>query len=308
MTKPPLIALVVEDDANVVEFIRRTMIVLGHDCICATNVQDAREALRRGGLDYILLDLKIPALPDGLFPSIDCGMTFLAEIGNERGNGHMPVFVMTSYTDQGFGMAVKLANMGASRCIPKPLDDKPLSQIIQEVLADHNGHAASGDKSAQPTAQRRPPKACNTAALQVPAAECYAEIDVRSADKGFLCVLLNKNAGGRPTAACEPIPLEGQLLAILVAGTDAAIRRLREAEEDLSTDRLPEELKAVIEWTQDSLRPHVNGDAAAGRQAINRLRRMVKFQDGAGLVAKQDADGMWRTTVRFRIRATPTMP
>lgn len=147
MTRTPLKALVVEDEPNVVDFIRRTMVVLGHDCICATNVQDAREALRSGGFDYILLDLKIPALPDGLFPSIDGGMAVLAEIGDQPGNGHVPIFAMTSHTDQGFDMAVKLTNMGVSRCIPKPLDDKPLSQIIREVLGSHKKRPALSGKA-----------------------------------------------------------------------------------------------------------------------------------------------------------------
>ena len=303
MSMPPR-ALVVEDDGNVVEFIRRTMVVLGHDCICATNVQDARKAMQQGTFDYALLDLKIPAMPDGLFPSIDCGMTFLAEIGRRRGDGRMRVIVMTSHTDQGFGMAVKLAHMGASRCVPKPLDDKPLSQIIQEVIADGNGHAApAGQTGAAPRGGRRS-KPRRTTEVAVPPTECYGEIDVRSSDEGFLRLLFIRNAGGRPPAVCQPIPVEGQLLAILVAARDTAVRKLREAEDSLPAGGVPEDCRAILEWTQDSLQEHVKGSPAAGRQVINRLRRLVEFRPGGGLVTRQDASGTWRSAIPFRLRAS----
>jgi len=64
--------------------------------------------------------------------------------------------VMTSHTDQGFDMAVKLAQMGATRCIPKPLEDKPLSQIIQEVLTEH-GKKYPIDSAASPAAPEPQP-------------------------------------------------------------------------------------------------------------------------------------------------------
>lgn len=151
MTGEPLTALIVEDDANVVDFIRRTMVVLGHECVCVTNLQDARDAYGRNAFDYVVLDLKIPAMADLLFPDMDCGMTFLSEIGQRGGNGRMPVLVMTTYAGEGFDMAIRLAELGASKCITKPLDDKPLSEIIREVLAKRilagRGNAVTGSNS-----------------------------------------------------------------------------------------------------------------------------------------------------------------
>jgi hypothetical protein len=111
-----------------------------------------------------------------------------------------------------------------------------------------------------------------------------------------------KNTDGRPTAACDPIPVEGQLLAILVAGRDMALKKLREAEDELPDGELADDYKTILEWTQDSLRDHVKGDAAAGRQAINRLRRLVKFQGDAGLVTKQDRAGTWTSMISFCLR------
>ena len=147
------------------------------------------------------------------------------------------------------------------------------------------------------------PKPPKTVQLQAPPQECYGEIDVRSADKGFLRVLFyRKNTDGRPTAACDPIPVEGQLLAILVAGRDMALKKFRETEDELPDGELADDYKTILEWTQDSLRDHVKGDAAAGRQAINRLRRLVKFQGDAGLVTKQDRAGTWTSMISFCLR------
>ena len=133
-------ALIVEDDGLVVEFIKRSLVVLDHDCQVVHNLDDARKALETDNPYYIILDLKIPALPDGLFPDIECGMTFLEDVQRIKGKSRMPVIVMTSHTGAGFNLAVKLTRMGASACISKPLNDekKSLTEVIKEVLEDHH--------------------------------------------------------------------------------------------------------------------------------------------------------------------------
>ena len=199
-----------------------------------------------------------------------------------------------------------------SRCLRRPDDDhlhhalatldilearlrvETCESGVLKATDDVEGGAAGSDPQ-----QSKSPKALE---LQAPPQECYGEIDVRSADTGFLRLLFAKNTEGRPTAVCEPIPVEGQLLAILVAGRDVAVRKLREAEDALPDGKLADDYETILEWTQDSLRDQVKGDAAAGRQAINRLRRMVKFQGDAGLVTNQDRDGTWRSTIPFRLR------
>ena len=109
MTSKPR-ALIVEDDGLVVEFIKRSLVVLNHDSQAVHNLADAREALRTNKHSYAILDLKIPALPDGLFPETDCGITFLTDIQEVKGKGRMPVIVMTSHTGEGFSLAVKLTH------------------------------------------------------------------------------------------------------------------------------------------------------------------------------------------------------
>ena len=303
--KTPPRALVVEDDPNVVEFIRRTMVVLGHDCVCATNLQDAREALRNNGLHYVLLDLSLPATPDGLFPVIDSGMTFLEEVGVAHGIGNIPVFVMTSFTDQGFAMATKLTQMGAIRCIPKPLEDRSLAQIIREDLAAHKRKASANSKTGQPAPRRKSPKAPRKVMLTAPSTECYAELAATGDNQGLLKILFTKPKDGRPTEV-DSVPLRDQPLKILIAGIEAAINRIRQGAEDLPGSRLPEECRVSLEWSGDSLKGCVKDTAGARRKAMNRLRHdVVQFQDGVGLVSDQDGDsGVWRSTVPFRLRTS----
>ncbi len=61
------IALVVEDDPQMMEAITDTLFTLGHDHELATNLQDARELIQRRDFDYGLFDLQIPAKPDRVF-------------------------------------------------------------------------------------------------------------------------------------------------------------------------------------------------------------------------------------------------
>ena len=298
-------ALVVEDDPNVVEFIRRTMVVLGHDCVCATNLQDAREALRNNDLHYVLLDLTLPAMPDGLFPTSDSGMALLEEIGTKHGIGRIPVFMMTSFTDQGFAMATKLIQMGAIRCIPKPLEDKSLPQIIREELDAHKQQASANSKTGQSAPRRKSPKKSQKVKLAVPSTECYAELAATGRNEGLLKILFTKPGDGRPTEATS-VSLRDQPLRILIAGIEAAVNRMRQAAEDLPGGRLPEEWKIPLEWSRDSLKGHVKETAGARRKAMNRLRHdVLQFQDKVGLVSEQDGDsGVWRSTVPFRLRTS----
>ena len=264
-------ALVVEDDPNVVEFIRRTMVVLGHDCVCATNLQDARESLRNNDLHYVLLDLTLPAMPDGLFPTSDSGMALLEEIGEKHGIGRIPVFMMTSFTDQGFAMATKLIQMGATRCIPKPLEDKSLPQIIREELDAHKQKASANGKIGLSIPRRKSPKKPHK--LAAPSTECYAELTVTGRNEGLLEILFTKPKDGRPTKV-DSVPLRDQPLAILLAGIETTTNNMRQAAEDLPDARLPEECKVWLEWSGDSLKGHVKDTSVARRGAMYRLRQL----------------------------------
>ena len=200
-----------------------------------------------------------------------------------------------------------------SRCLRRPDDghlrpalatlDVLEARLRVETCESGTLKVARGaeDETKDPDSRPQAPK---TTVVKAPSKECYGELDVRSADNGFLRLLFIKNTAGRPTSVCQPIPVEGQLLAILVAGRDMVTRKLREAVAELPAGGLPEDYKTVLEWTQDSIQDHVRGAAAAGRQAINRLRHLVTFQNGSGLVTNQDATGTWRSTVPFRLRTS----
>ena len=149
-----------------------------------------------------------------------------------------------------------------------------------------------------------PGKPSKTVKLPAPSTECYAELAVQSKGEGMLRVLFTKHASSRPTEVGS-IPIRDQPLEILLAGIEAAIKRIREAKEDSPTDRLPEECKIPLEWSADSLQGCVQGDANARRQAMGRLRNLVRFQNGAGLVSNQNVkNGTWESTIPFRFQTS----
>jgi CheY-like chemotaxis protein len=89
-------ALVVEDDPHVMEYIEETMCSLDHEHVWATNQQDARQNLRSGKFDYVLLDLQIPATSTRDMASTEFGITLLREIKAHSG-GATPVIITTSH-------------------------------------------------------------------------------------------------------------------------------------------------------------------------------------------------------------------
>jgi hypothetical protein len=174
-------------------------------------------------------------------------------------------------------------------------------QILSKSSAAILGPAETTPKEATGAASQK----TKTVELPAPSTECYAELDAPTIDRGVLKILFAKPGPGRPTAVCS-ITVEKQPLAILLAGLEAATRRLREARDELPGSRLPEEFKAVLEWSQDSLQICVKGRAGAKRQAMARVRKLVpSFSDGVGLIAEQGIkDYTWRSTIPFRLRVT----
>ena len=142
------------------------------------------------------------------------------------------------------------------------------------------------------------------AKLAAPSTECYAELTATGDSEGLLQILLTKPGPGRPTQVAS-VPLRDQPLAILLAGIETATNRMRQGAEDLPDGRLPEEIKITLEWSNDSLAGHVRGTPGARRKAMNRLRYVVQFQDGIGLVSHQDSNtGTWSSTIPFRLRTS----
>ena len=79
--------LTVEDETAIRELLAFICETDGHEVVKAASLAEAREALRRGGLDLILLDVM---LPDG------SGFDFLREVRTDAASASVPVVMITA--------------------------------------------------------------------------------------------------------------------------------------------------------------------------------------------------------------------
>ena len=223
---------------------------------------------------------------------------------SECEDGGMPISVMITCTDQGFGMAFGLMEGGLIGRMANAMAERSPELIIREDSVDHEHNAPVCGKTCQSVSRRESMKEPQRVGLLAPSAACYAELTATGDSEGLLQILLTKPGPGRPTQVAS-VPLRDQPLAILLAGIETATNRMRQGAEDLPDGRLPEEIKITLEWSNDSLAGHVRGTPGARRKAMNRLRYVVQFQDGIGLVSHQDSNtGTWSSTIPFRLRTS----
>src|SRR5437868_6457841 len=82
--------LVVEDDAGIAELERQILEAAGHSVLTAATAEEAMRHVRRGGVDLVLLDYRLPGDVDGL--------DFHARV---RAAGHdLPVVLVTGFSDE----------------------------------------------------------------------------------------------------------------------------------------------------------------------------------------------------------------
>ncbi len=110
--------LVVEDDADIRSMIELTLAAEGHAIVLASNGAEALERVRRGTVDVILLDLKMPVMDGWEF----------ARRYRERG-GKAPIVVLSAAQD-----AERYAReIGARHSLSKPFDLDALTAVVDAV-------------------------------------------------------------------------------------------------------------------------------------------------------------------------------
>lgn len=115
--------LLVEDEAVFARAVKKRLERAGHQCIHATTLAEARDALRASAPDLVVLDLK---LPDG------SGMDFLPELAGLADGGKLPVIMLTAYGE--IGEAVAAMKSGAVDFLRKPIDLDELQIAIDQAL------------------------------------------------------------------------------------------------------------------------------------------------------------------------------
>lgn len=110
--------LIVDDEENSREFIGSFLTSQGYEVIGVPTLEEARDAIRRGNADIILLDVQ---LPDGYGPNL------LEETA--RLPMRPPIIIITGYGD--IEMAVEAMKNGAHDFLQKPIQ---LAQLEKSIL------------------------------------------------------------------------------------------------------------------------------------------------------------------------------
>ncbi len=113
--------LVVDDEENARESLFALLTRQGYEVIGAATMAEAREQIKRGAGDVILLDV---TLPDGYGPDL------LAETAGQA--IRPPIILITAYGD--IDMAVEAMKNGAHDFLTKPIQFKQLEQSIQRAV------------------------------------------------------------------------------------------------------------------------------------------------------------------------------
>jgi len=112
--------LIVDDEENARHHIGSFLTAQGYEVIGVATLKEARETIRRGNADIILLDVQ---LPDGYGPNL---LEETAQI-----NPRPPVILITAYGD--IEMAVEAMKNGAHDFLQKPIQLAQLEKSIQRA-------------------------------------------------------------------------------------------------------------------------------------------------------------------------------
>ncbi len=113
--------LIVDDEKSIRESIRMILEAEGYDTALAENGEKGIEAFRAGGIDAVLLDIKMPPGKDG--------MEVLSEL--RRLDPAVPVVMISGHGT--FETAVEATRLGAFDYLPKPLDRDKMLVVIRNA-------------------------------------------------------------------------------------------------------------------------------------------------------------------------------
>jgi len=122
--------LLVEDEPAQRRLLAEFLQSLGYQVVEAASASQAVERLGSGGLDLILLDVRLPD---------QSGLNLLGTLRQQH--PQTPVVVMTAYGD--LRQAVSAIKQGATDYLAKPLDLDELAAVVADALADRTPGGAS---------------------------------------------------------------------------------------------------------------------------------------------------------------------
>jgi CheY-like chemotaxis protein len=119
--EPPLEKqiLIIDDDVSIRHMLGRVLVGEGYAVVAAANGETGLKIAEKGGIDLVLLDLKMPGMT---------GQETLKVLSAQRPG--LPVIIISAFSRQQFaGMA------GVSALLQKPLDFPTLLDTIKRILA-----------------------------------------------------------------------------------------------------------------------------------------------------------------------------
>jgi two-component system phosphate regulon response regulator PhoB len=111
--------LVIEDEWVLGQVLEQVLGAAGHDVVIARSLAAARDRLRAGGVDLVLLDV---VLPDG------SGLEFLQELRGELGV-RVPVLILSGMKQE--DTVVRGLELGADDYVTKPFSPRELLARIR---------------------------------------------------------------------------------------------------------------------------------------------------------------------------------
>ncbi|MFW5856238.1 MAG: sigma-54-dependent transcriptional regulator [Planctomycetota bacterium] len=121
MDMEPLV-LIVDDDPDASESLGEFLELKGYRSRCAGTIQEAANALEEGGIDGMLLDLK---LPDGN------GLDWIPDLAKQH--PHLAILVVTGSGDD-VPTAVEAMHRGADQFLTKPINPDQLHASLEKCL------------------------------------------------------------------------------------------------------------------------------------------------------------------------------
>jgi DNA-binding NtrC family response regulator len=115
--------LLIDDDDDLVRFLRSELEEHGHAVECPPRAEDGPGVLARGGFDLVLLDNKMPGMS---------GLEFLEAL--QRRGIDVPVILMTGYATT--DTAIRAINFGAFDYVVKPDDFQTLFRELEPLVAE----------------------------------------------------------------------------------------------------------------------------------------------------------------------------
>ena len=116
--------LIVDDDASFRESLAETVSNLGHETLSATNGAQGLLFLKRGGVEAIFLDFRLPDMT---------GIEVLRAIKRMPGGDGPPVIMLTAYTS--VDNTIEAMKLGAFEHLAKPIGRQAVESMLTAALA-----------------------------------------------------------------------------------------------------------------------------------------------------------------------------